>query len=319
MSIDDGFTKLSSRVVATDAGITSESGLNVVDSESMDCGQLECVRGGSLEACVSQLNGRSRSFGVWKLGCARHCSALESIRMGLMGTVALSAALLAAIHQVKAIKLPSTASIRLPARPPCFLPSDTDLQDPQTPAPSVGAVPTFSLDDVDQQLRARGAGRRSRTPARPRGLLAGMRTNCCGGGITTVLTADAMTRGCHRLPLDCRGSARACVDQEVLDRKIMANVPTTHHTPKLGNCLAGTNIGSKGGHPVPHAPAYDFAIKSTSNSSGAHSYTNVPIRCILCQVSTGNTNDRCLQISRSWPHQRTGSSDHSPLGVDREP
>ncbi|KAJ7847002.1 hypothetical protein B0H14DRAFT_2583848 [Mycena olivaceomarginata] len=33
--------------------------------------------------------------------------------------------------------------------------------------------------------------------------------------------------------------------QEVLDRKIMANVPTTHHTPKLGNCLAGTNIGDR--------------------------------------------------------------------------
>ncbi|KAF7357002.1 3-hydroxy-3-methylglutaryl coenzyme A reductase [Mycena venus] len=37
----------------------------------------------------------------------------------------------------------------------------------QTPAPSAGAVPTFSLDDVDRRLRARG-GKRSKTPARPR-------------------------------------------------------------------------------------------------------------------------------------------------------
>ncbi|KAJ7484555.1 hydroxymethylglutaryl-coenzyme A reductase-domain-containing protein [Mycena latifolia] len=36
----------------------------------------------------------------------------------------------------------------------------------QTPAPSVGAVPTFSLDDVDRRLRARGRGLRSQTPAR---------------------------------------------------------------------------------------------------------------------------------------------------------
>ncbi|KAJ7802213.1 hydroxymethylglutaryl-coenzyme A reductase-domain-containing protein [Mycena olivaceomarginata] len=44
---------------------------------------------------------------------------------------------------------------------------------PSTPAPSAGAVPTFSLDDVDRRLRARGAGRRSRTPARPRARIAG--------------------------------------------------------------------------------------------------------------------------------------------------
>jgi hydroxymethylglutaryl-CoA reductase (NADPH) len=43
----------------------------------------------------------------------------------------------------------------------------------QTPAPSAGTVPTFSLDDVDRRLRARGAGRRSRTPARPRARIAG--------------------------------------------------------------------------------------------------------------------------------------------------
>ncbi|KAJ7938276.1 hydroxymethylglutaryl-CoA reductase [Mycena leptocephala] len=38
----------------------------------------------------------------------------------------------------------------------------------QTPAPSAGAVPTFSLDDVDRRLRARGRGAngRSKTPAR---------------------------------------------------------------------------------------------------------------------------------------------------------
>ncbi|KAJ6590631.1 hydroxymethylglutaryl-CoA reductase [Mycena vulgaris] len=36
----------------------------------------------------------------------------------------------------------------------------------QTPAPSAGAVPTFSLEDVDRRLRARGRGQRSRTPAR---------------------------------------------------------------------------------------------------------------------------------------------------------
>ncbi|KAJ7327914.1 hypothetical protein DFH08DRAFT_1084595 [Mycena albidolilacea] len=38
----------------------------------------------------------------------------------------------------------------------------------QTPAPSVGVVFIFSLDDVDWRLRASGAGRRSRPPARPR-------------------------------------------------------------------------------------------------------------------------------------------------------
>ncbi|KAJ7810842.1 hypothetical protein B0H14DRAFT_3880377 [Mycena olivaceomarginata] len=68
----------------------------------------------------------------------------------------------------------------------------------QTPAPSVGAVPTFSLDDVERRLRVRGAGRRTQMPARPRGLLGtqtGMWTNHCGGGVTTVLTANAMTRG----------------------------------------------------------------------------------------------------------------------------
>ncbi|KAJ7836991.1 hypothetical protein B0H14DRAFT_3870584 [Mycena olivaceomarginata] len=41
---------------------------------------------------------------------------------------------------------------------------------PQTPALSVGAVPTFSLSTGGC---ARGAGRRSRTPARPRVRIAG--------------------------------------------------------------------------------------------------------------------------------------------------
>ncbi|KAJ7695427.1 hydroxymethylglutaryl-coenzyme A reductase-domain-containing protein [Mycena rosella] len=36
----------------------------------------------------------------------------------------------------------------------------------QTPAPDAGVVPTFSLDDVDRRLRARGRGTRSQTPAR---------------------------------------------------------------------------------------------------------------------------------------------------------
>ncbi|KAJ7115526.1 hydroxymethylglutaryl-coenzyme A reductase-domain-containing protein [Mycena crocata] len=36
----------------------------------------------------------------------------------------------------------------------------------QTPAPDVGAMPTFSLDDVDRRLRARGRKMRSQTPAR---------------------------------------------------------------------------------------------------------------------------------------------------------
>ncbi|KAJ6478566.1 hydroxymethylglutaryl-CoA reductase [Mycena vitilis] len=36
----------------------------------------------------------------------------------------------------------------------------------QTPAPSAGVMPTFSLDDVDRRLRARTRGRRSQTPAR---------------------------------------------------------------------------------------------------------------------------------------------------------
>ncbi|KAF7315802.1 3-hydroxy-3-methylglutaryl coenzyme A reductase [Mycena indigotica] len=36
----------------------------------------------------------------------------------------------------------------------------------QTPAPTAGAVPTFSLDDVDRRLRERGRTMRSRTPAR---------------------------------------------------------------------------------------------------------------------------------------------------------
>ncbi|KAJ7789628.1 hypothetical protein B0H14DRAFT_2627059 [Mycena olivaceomarginata] len=46
---------------------------------------------------------------------------------------------------------------------------------------------------------------------------------------------------------------------EVLDRKIMANVPTAHHTPKLGNCLAGTNIGDRRQHRRPsfcHLPIH---------------------------------------------------------------
>ncbi|CAK5272104.1 unnamed protein product, partial [Mycena citricolor] len=36
----------------------------------------------------------------------------------------------------------------------------------QTPHPGAGAVPTFSLEDVDRRLRARGRGLRSQTPAR---------------------------------------------------------------------------------------------------------------------------------------------------------
>ncbi|KAJ7071986.1 hydroxymethylglutaryl-coenzyme A reductase-domain-containing protein [Mycena amicta] len=36
----------------------------------------------------------------------------------------------------------------------------------QTPAPTAGAVPTFSLEDVDRRLRERGRTTRSRTPAR---------------------------------------------------------------------------------------------------------------------------------------------------------
>ncbi|KAJ6524482.1 hydroxymethylglutaryl-coenzyme A reductase-domain-containing protein [Mycena capillaripes] len=41
----------------------------------------------------------------------------------------------------------------------------------QTPAPDAGVVPTFSLDDVDRRLRARGRGVRSKTPARRRARL----------------------------------------------------------------------------------------------------------------------------------------------------
>ncbi|KAJ7793644.1 hypothetical protein B0H14DRAFT_3559487 [Mycena olivaceomarginata] len=37
----------------------------------------------------------------------------------------------------------------------------------QIPAPSVGAILTFSLNDVDRRLRTQGAGRRSQMPVRP--------------------------------------------------------------------------------------------------------------------------------------------------------
>jgi hypothetical protein len=108
--------------------------------------------------------------------------------MGLMGTVA-------AIKQVKAIKLPSTTSIRLPARPPCFPPSDAT---PTSKTPDAraecGRCPHFLT--LDRRLRARGrAGGVGRRRGHACGLLGtqtGMRTNRCGGGVTTVLTADAM-------------------------------------------------------------------------------------------------------------------------------
>ncbi|KAJ7689515.1 hydroxymethylglutaryl-coenzyme A reductase-domain-containing protein [Mycena olivaceomarginata] len=76
--------------------------------------------------------------------------------------------------------LPVPAAPRLPLRLRRPLRQRRRLQKsrsrPRTrrrPRRARGAVPTFSLDDVDRRLRARGAGRRSRTPARPRARIAG--------------------------------------------------------------------------------------------------------------------------------------------------
>ncbi|KAJ7936419.1 hypothetical protein B0H13DRAFT_1589586, partial [Mycena leptocephala] len=48
-----------------------------------------------------------------------------------------------------------------------------------------------------------------------------------------------------------------------------------------GTCTIGIRSGNKATSTC--SEAYKFAIKSASNSSGAHPCTNVPIRCILCQ------------------------------------
>ncbi|KAJ7096722.1 hydroxymethylglutaryl-coenzyme A reductase-domain-containing protein [Mycena belliarum] len=50
--------------------------------------------------------------------------------------------------------------------PPAPAPQPISIVHGQTPVPGAGAVPTFSLEDVDRRLRARGKGTRSRTPAR---------------------------------------------------------------------------------------------------------------------------------------------------------
>ncbi|KAJ7484083.1 hydroxymethylglutaryl-coenzyme A reductase-domain-containing protein [Mycena galericulata] len=63
---------------------------------------------------------------------------------------------------------PAPASVTLAVSTPPSAPSPVPISiiHAQTPAPSAGAVPTFSLDDVDRRLRARGRGVRSKTPAR---------------------------------------------------------------------------------------------------------------------------------------------------------
>jgi hypothetical protein len=48
-----------------------------------------------------------------------------------------------------------------------------------------------------------------------------------------------------------------------------------------GGCTIGIRSGNKASSTC--SEAYEFAIKSASNSSGAHPCTNVPIQCILCQ------------------------------------
>ncbi|KAJ7938920.1 hypothetical protein B0H13DRAFT_1581618, partial [Mycena leptocephala] len=48
-----------------------------------------------------------------------------------------------------------------------------------------------------------------------------------------------------------------------------------------GGCTISIRSGNKASSTC--SEAYEFAIKSASNSSGAHPCTNVPIRCILCQ------------------------------------
>jgi hydroxymethylglutaryl-CoA reductase (NADPH) len=50
--------------------------------------------------------------------------------------------------------------------PETVTPMPISLVHAQTPAPTAGAVPTFSLEDVDARLRARGRSIRSQTPAR---------------------------------------------------------------------------------------------------------------------------------------------------------
>ncbi|KAJ7160871.1 hydroxymethylglutaryl-coenzyme A reductase-domain-containing protein [Mycena filopes] len=66
----------------------------------------------------------------------------------------------------------SSSAVQMPPPPvPRQLePTPISIVHAQTPAPSVGAVPTFSLEDVDRRLRAREGerGRRGRTPARRR-------------------------------------------------------------------------------------------------------------------------------------------------------
>jgi hypothetical protein len=64
---------------------------------------------------------------------------------------------------------------------------------------------------------------------------------------------------CLRLRASLQASNN--IDQEVLDRRIMANVPTTHHTPKLGNCLAGTNIGDRRQQRRPLARTFHLVVR----------------------------------------------------------
>ncbi|KAJ7350055.1 hypothetical protein DFH08DRAFT_807376 [Mycena albidolilacea] len=79
----------------------------------------------------------------------------------------------------------SECNIKRPPPPPAHA---------QTPAPSVGAVPTFSLDDVVWRLRA-GSGQAESDGGTAAHVDQTGRTNYCGGSVMTVLTANAMTRG----------------------------------------------------------------------------------------------------------------------------